>query len=136
LPDVVLGPLAGRPAVDWHRAPAGKWCAAQIVEHLTLLLEDSAQTFEKRRAREPMRRRTRSATQWVGYFLVLRLGWIPRGWRHRRRCSRPKHEISRWWSCRSGTPWERFRIVERDLLPASSTDLFAKHAVLGDLDNP
>jgi len=25
LPQLVLGPLAGRPEADWHRAPPGKW---------------------------------------------------------------------------------------------------------------
>jgi len=136
LPDVVLGPLAGRPVADWHRAPAGKWCAAQIVEHLTLLLEYSAQTFEKRRAREPMRRRTRSATQWVGYFLVLRLGWIPGGWRAPVPVQPTEQPDQSVVERRFRDAVERSRVLERDLLPARSADLFAKHAVLGDLTIP
>ena len=136
LTEIVLGPLAGRPDMDWHRAPPGKWSPVQIVEHLTLLLEYSARTFDSRRAREPMRRRTRSPQEWVGYFLVLRVGWIPRGWRAPAPV-RPTDQPER-----AGVE-RRFReavqrcvALERDLLPVRATDLFVKHAVLGDLTLP
>ena len=39
LPDVVLGPLAGRPEADWYKTPPGKWSPAQIVHHLAISLE-------------------------------------------------------------------------------------------------
>src|SRR3989442_1433734 len=60
LPQLVLGPLAGRPDADWHRAPPGKWSPAQIVQHLAIGIDGSARTFESRRAHAPMRRRPRT----------------------------------------------------------------------------
>ena len=54
---LVLGPLEGRPAPDWQRAPTGKWTPAQIVAHLALALDWSAEKFRARRAHGPMARR-------------------------------------------------------------------------------
>src|SRR5207247_3735579 len=79
IPDVVLGPLAGRPEADWHRAPPGKWTPAQIVHHLAISLETSGRVFEERRAKPPMRRRPRTVRERLGYFLVLQIGWTPSG---------------------------------------------------------
>lgn len=59
-----------------------------------------------------MRRRPRSPIQVIGYLLVMRGGWIPRGWR---------------------APGI---VLERELLPARGADLFVKHPVLGDLTIP
>src|SRR5437764_13831058 len=56
IPDVVLGPLAGRPDADWHRAPPGKWTPAQIVQHLAISIDGSGRAFEQRRAKPPVRR--------------------------------------------------------------------------------
>ena len=136
LPDVVLGPLAGRPDADWHRAPAGKWCAAQIVEHLSLLLEYSEAKFESRRAHEPMRRRTRSPREWIGYHLVLGIGWIPSGWRAPAPMRPVEQPEPRAVERRFREAVQRWETLERELLPARSTDLFAKHLVLGDLTLP
>src|SRR5438034_769858 len=41
IPDLVLGPLAGRPEADWYRAPPGKWTPAQIVHHLAISIDGS-----------------------------------------------------------------------------------------------
>ena len=59
LPELVLGRLAGRSEADWQRAPAGKWTPAQIVEHLALGIESSAQRFLDRRGKPPMTRRNK-----------------------------------------------------------------------------
>src|SRR6266702_4497579 len=45
LPQLVLGPLVGRPDADWHRAPPGKWSPLQIVQHLAIGIDGSARTF-------------------------------------------------------------------------------------------
>src|ERR687887_574943 len=66
IPDAVLGPLAGRPDADWHRAPPGKWTPAQIVQHLAIGIDGSGRTFESRRAKPSMRRRPRTAGQRLG----------------------------------------------------------------------
>ncbi len=81
IPDVVLGPLSGRPEEDWYKAPPGKWCAAQIVHHLAIGIDGSGRTFEARRDKPPMRRRPRTPLQWLGDLVMLRLGWIPSGFR-------------------------------------------------------
>src|SRR2546428_5749219 len=79
LPQLVLGPLAGRPDADWHRAPPGKWSPAQIVQHLAIGIDGSARTFDSRRAHAPMRRRPRTVREWLGYLVLLPVGWYPTG---------------------------------------------------------
>jgi len=136
LPDLVLGPLAGRADADWFQAPPGKWCPAQIVQHLALGIEYSARTFESRRARAPMRRRRRSPKELIGYWLVLRVGWIPGGWRAPA-ATRPGGQPERTAVERQfREAVERLFVLERALLPARRADLFAKHPVLGDLTLP
>src|SRR2546426_8701218 len=63
VPQLVLGPLAGRPDADWHRAPPGKWSPAQIVQHLAIGIDGSGRTFESRRAHAPMCRRPRRSEE-------------------------------------------------------------------------
>src|SRR2546426_813159 len=79
VPQLVLGPLAGRPDADWHRAPPGKWSPAQIVQHLAIGIDGSGRTFESRRAHAPMRRRPRTVWERLGYLAILQLGWYPTG---------------------------------------------------------
>ena len=136
LSDLVLGPLAGRADTDWYQAPLGKWCPAQIVQHLALVFESNARTFESRREHAPMRRRPRSAVQLIGYWLVLRIGWIPRGWQSPTP-TRPAEQPERVAVERQfREAVQRFLALERELLPARGADLFAKHPVLGDLTLP
>lgn len=134
LSDVVLGPLAGRADADWYHAPAGKWCPAQIVEHLAISLETSGKRFEERRAREPMVRRPRTLLHRIAYFFIMRLGWVPRifnapeGTRPSDRPDRAAVERR----LREGLA--RFQELERLLLPARRNDLFVRHPYLGDLN--
>ena len=136
LPDLVLGPLAGRPDADWYRAPVGKWNAAQIVEHLSLSIHLSALGFEERRARDPMQRRPRTLFERAAYFLLLQVGVFPPGFKSPSRTT-PAAPVDR---ATAETHFRdahtRFREVERLLLPARATDLFVKHPRLGDLCLP
>ncbi|MGH7547470.1 MAG: DinB family protein [Gemmatimonadales bacterium] len=136
IPDLVLASLAGRPEVDWHRAPPGKWSAGQIVHHLAIGLDSTSQAFESRRDRPPMRRRRRTPSQRLAHFLILRLGWQPRGAEAPagvRPAERPQRAaVERQF--REG--FARFLRLERELLPARRSDLFVKHPVLGDLTLP
>src|SRR2546428_12273278 len=75
IPDVVLGPLAGRPEADWHRGPPGKWTPAQIVHHLAISIDGSARVFAARRAKPPMRRRPRPARQRLAPLLFFLIRW-------------------------------------------------------------
>ena len=136
LPDVVLGPLMGRPDADWYKAPPGRWCPAQIVHHLTLGLSYSASTFESRRERPPMRRRRRSPWELIAYLFVLQVGWVPGRRRAPPQTMPAEHPdrdaLDR--EFRDGV--QRFLALERTLLPRRRSDLFVKHPRLGDLTLP
>lgn len=133
LADLVLTPLAGRADADWYQAPPGKWCPAQIVQHLALVIDGSAGVFESRRQHGPMRRRPRSPKEVAGYWLLSRVGWIP-GRRRAPALMRPGERPERAVVERQfREAVERFLVVERELLPARGSDLFVKHSALGDL---
>lgn len=136
IPDVVLGPLAGHPEADWYTAPPGKWCAARIVHHLAIGIDGSGRTFDARRGKPPMRRRPRTPLQLLGDLVMLRVGWIPSGFRSPAvtlPAVRPERAaVER--LLREGVA--RFLELERDLLPARASDLFVKHPRLGDLTLP
>jgi hypothetical protein len=133
IPDVVLGPLTGRPEADWHRAPPGKWTAAQIVHHLAISVDGSGRIFEDRRAKPPMRRRPRPLRQRLGQFVYLDIGWIPSG-RHAPAATEPAQRpdagaVER--QLRDGVA--RFLALARELLPTRRDDLFVRHPAFGDL---
>jgi hypothetical protein len=136
IPDLVLGPLAGRAEADWYRAPPGKWSPAQIVQHLAISIDGSGRTLESRRAHAPMRRRPRTAREVASYVLTLYIGWVPPGVEAPaavRPAARPECDaVER--QLREGVA--RFLALERALLPARRDDLFARHPVLGDLSLP
>src|SRR2546425_12019457 len=133
LPERVLGPPAGGSGAGWVVAPAGKWNAAQIVEHLALGLEWSGKGFEERRARDPMTRRPRTLLQRLSNVLVMGLGVHPPG-RKAPTGSVPAAYVPRASAdahFREGVA--RFLELEKLLLPARRHDLFVKHPRLGDL---
>ncbi len=133
LPEFVLGPLAGRGDDDWFRAPPGAWCPGEIVDHLTIAIENSARTFESRADKQPMRRRPRPVIQVLASHLVLTTGWFPRGRRApdttvpMPRPDRAETEAR----LRAGVA--AFLDLERRLLPRRAFDLFVRHPALGDL---
>lgn len=133
LSTTVLGPLRDRSDGDWQRAPAGKWNAAQIVEHLAMGLELSAKTFQSRRAHAPMRRRPRTPAEKIAKLLIMGLHWFPRG-RRAPEMTVPSPGVTRAAAesrfAAGIAAWEQ---LERELLPARRSDLFAKHPRLGDL---
>lgn len=136
IPDLVLGPLAGRPEADWHRAPPGKWTPAQIVHHLAISVDGSSRVFQERRAKPPMRRRPRPLRQRLAHFVYLDMGWIPSG-RRAPAVTEPAQRpdaaaVER--QLRDGVA--RFVALARELLPARRGDLFVRHPVFGDLTLP
>ena len=136
IPDVVLGPLYGRPQQDWQRAPPGKWTPAQIVHHLAISIDGSGRVFQERRAKPPMRRRPRTARQRLGHLLYLDIGWIPSG-RSAPEVTLPAERpdagaVER--QLRDGVA--RFLTLAHELLPARSHDLFVRHPAFGDLTLP
>lgn len=129
----MLGPLAGRPEADWRRAPPGKWTPAQIVEHLALGMNWSADKFRERSARAPMVRRRRTLVERLARFFILGLGWYPQGFKAPEG-ARPAEDVSRESAeahFRAGLA--KWHELERLLLPARRDDLFVKHPRLGDL---
>src|SRR3989449_9358065 len=126
IPDVVLGPLAGRPEADWHRAPPGKWTRAQIAHHLAISIDGSGRVFEQRRAKPPMRRRPRPVRQRLALFVYLDIGGIPSG-RPAPAATAPGERpdagaVER--PLRGGVA--RFLALAHGLLPARPDDLFVK----------
>jgi len=133
LPELVLGPLRGRPDSDWERGPAGKWKPAQIVEHLALGLKLSAQTFLTRLNHAPMSRRRRTPAEQVARFLIFGLRWFPPGRKAPER-TMPTQAIGRAKAeahfLAGIEAWDQ---VDRALLPERRANLFAKHPRMGDL---
>lgn len=136
IPELVLGPLAGRPEADWFRAPGGRWSPVQIVHHLALSIDGSGRAFEARRAHAPMQRRPRTVLELLGDLVIVRLGWNPPGLQApaaARPAEHPERAVVA-QQLRDGVA--RFLALERDLLPARASDLFVKHPRLGDLTFP
>jgi len=133
LPTLVLGPLRGRTDSDWERGPEGKWTPAQIVEHLALGLNWSAQKFQERRNHGPMARRPRTPAEKIARFLIFWLRWFPPGRRAPERTV-PAPQMPRVVAephfLAGVAEWGR---LERELLPRRGTDLFVKHPRMGDL---
>src|SRR4029077_9223764 len=132
LPDLVLGPLAGKSDADWYRAPEGKWNAAQIVEHLAISLEGSSKGFESRRDKPPMTRRPHTWFERLAGFCILGLRWFPPG-RQAPAVSRPADQGDRKHAeahFREGIG--RFAHIAPGLLPTRGGDLYVRHPVLGD----
>jgi hypothetical protein len=136
LPEIVLGPLVQRPDAHWYTAPTGKWCAAQIVEHLALGLEWSAGRFEQRRSRDPMVRRPRTFFERGAYLLVMELRWFPSGF-EAPSASVPAPRVTRGAAeAHFRTGVERHLALGQLLLPTRARDLFVKHPRFGDLTLP
>src|SRR5260370_33578128 len=77
--DLVLGALRGRADSEWEHGPPGKWTPAQIVEHLALGLNLSAETFRSRRNHAPMSRRRRTPAETVARLFIFGFRWFPPG---------------------------------------------------------
>ena len=136
LPDLVLGPLAGKSDADWYRAPDGHWNSAQIVEHLSISLEGSGRAFDTHRDKPPMVRRPKTPKERVATFLIVTVGWFPPG-REAPTGSRPAEHVD--WKYaeqhfREGI--ERFARIAPELLVSRPNDLFVRHPRLGDLTLP
>jgi hypothetical protein len=133
LPDLVLGPLRGRSDRDWERGPAGKWTPAQIVEHLALGLNLSAERFQTRRNHASMSRRRRTPAEQVARFFIFGLQWFPPGRKAPER-TMPLAAVSRAMAeshfLAGIEAWDQ---VDRALLPERRSDLFVKHPRMGDL---
>lgn len=133
LPELILGPLAGRDDDAWFRAPEGVWCAGQVVDHLTIAIENSAGAFASRADKPPMRRRPRPVIQVLASHLLLTTGWFPPGRRApdtTMPAARPERAAT---EARLRAGIAAFLDLERRLLPQRAADLYVRHPALGDL---
>ena len=131
--EFLLEPLAGRGDDDWFRAPAGAWCPGQIVDHLTIAIENSVQAFASRADKPPMTRRPRPLVQVLASHLLLTTGWFPPGRRAPETTvpsTRPERAAT---EARLHAGVAAFLDLEQRLLPRRAFDLYVKHPVLGDL---
>jgi hypothetical protein len=63
--------------LHWH--PPGKWCAAEVLEHLYLTYTGTIKGFERLLQARPAATTKQSWKQRVGRLLVLRLSYMPPG---------------------------------------------------------
>jgi hypothetical protein len=133
LPGLVLGPLQGRSDAEWERGPAGRWTPAQIVEHLALGLNLSAETFLARRNHAPMKRRRRSPAEQVARLFIMGLRWFPPGRKAPERTTPAPHVTRAVAEPHFLAGIELWDQVDRALLPERRNNLFVKHPRLGDL---
>ncbi len=133
LPALVLGPLRDRSDSDWERGPAGKWTPAQIVEHLALGLNLSADTFKARRNHAPMSRRRRTPAEHVARFFIFGLQWFPPGRKAPERTTPPAQIGRAAAEAHFLAGIEAWDQVDRALMPERRANLFVKHPRMGDL---
>lgn len=133
LQEEVTTAIANLSPEDWTRHPAGKWCAAEIVEHLYLTYTGTIKGFDRMMQAGGPHTTPASLRQRLGKLLVLRFGYLPRG-REAPKMSRPK-----------GLPHEKVRaeiapkIAEMDEFIAKCEKTFGietqllDHVILGPL---
>jgi len=135
LEPMVFGPLHGIPAEDWHRAPKGKWTVAQIVAHLATSVDLSSSTFEKRKEKYGMFRRS-TPGQAVLRNLLLTIGRFPPGRKAGEATTPPAQPDVDLVSAQFRMGVERFTTMA-DTWPKSRQDeVFVQHPFLGDLNLP
>lgn len=135
LEPMVLEPLRGLPDDDWHRAPAGQWSAAQILNHLALAVDSVADAFEKRSDGGEMKRRATPRETMLRH-LLLGIGKFPvkvespaaglPG-------ERPDPELCK-AQFRMGV--ERIKTLVERWPQDRQLNVFVKHPVVGDLNLP
>jgi len=133
IPDLLLGPLVGRPDGAWARSAAGRWSPAQIVDHVAAAIELSARGFNERAGKPPMTRRPRGISAALAQRVVFATGIF--GVRRRAPAvTQPGPSPERAATeARLRQAVQHYLEVERHLLPARARDLFLKHPVFGDL---
>jgi hypothetical protein len=135
LEPMILGRLREISGEDWHRTVAGKWSLAQILRHLSIGVDYSANTFEARAAKTDMKRRA-TPGQAILRHLILGLGKFPKG-RDAPAGSipedRPDPEAAE-AQFRMGVV--RFEALIESWPRERWARIFVKHPVLGDLNLP
>jgi hypothetical protein len=130
---MILNPVHGLPADEWHRAPPGKWTIAQIVQHLAISIDVVAKLFAERAEKKGMRRRAKPH-ETVMRHLVLGAGRIP-GLPRVSDLARPEDEPDRDLTTaqfRMGI--EEFSRFSENWPEERREAVFVRHPLLGDLN--
>jgi len=133
LEPMVLGPLHGIPDEAWHRAPKGKWTAAQIVSHLAKGVDLSSTVLEQRKEKFGMLRRSTPGQSVLRHF-TLTLGKIPVRWNSPESSlpdAQPAPDLA---SAQFRMGIERFTTIINTWPASRQLEVFVKHPVLGDLN--
>ena len=130
--DAVEGEIRGMPAqqLAWHRE--GKWCTAEILEHLALAFSSTSKAMERSLEKGHPPNTKATARQWAATLLVVKLGYFPSG--------QPAPE----WTCPRGLEaaqaMETFRAalgeMDRKIAEAQSKlgeGVIAVHPIIGPL---
>ena len=135
LEPLILGRVHGLLESDWHRCVPGKWSIAQVLRHLSIGVDYSASTFERRVAKTDMQRRA-TPRQSILRHLILGLGKFPKG-REAPGGSvpedRPDFEAAA-AQFRMGVA--RLEVLVQSWPADRQTGVFVLHPVLGDLNLP
>lgn len=135
LEPMILEPLNGVSGEDWHRAPPGRWSAAQVLSHLALGLDAVVQKLEERKDRTDLSRRA-SPKQHLLRHLILGIGRIPRGGRRVEGTEpgeRPDPELV---AAQFRMAIRRIETLCETLPPEQQQRVFVRHPVVGDLNLP
>ena len=76
--DAILEATRDVPADALARPAAGRWCAAEILEHLVLTYRNNAAAFEKMLATGTLKPRRPDVRQKLARMVVVDLGYFPR----------------------------------------------------------
>lgn len=136
LEPMVLHPLHGVPSEVWHRAPAGKWSAAQIVHHLALSVDGAAGALQHRAAEDAAQGRRSKPHQAVMRNLVLGLGRMPPGLRTAFPSVPDDHPDPELVVAQFRMGVERLRAMDETWPEERKLGTYALHPVLGDLNYP
>ena len=135
LEPMVLSPLHGLSGDDWHRAPDGKWSVAQIIHHLAIGVDSTAEVFLRRAESDGMQRRA-SPQQTMLRHLALGIGRFPSGLESPKGAlpdERPEPELVQ-AQFRMGV--ERYHEIASDWPTERQESVFVNHPILGDLNFP
>jgi hypothetical protein len=136
LETMVLTPLHGASSDAWHRAPVGKWSAAQILHHLALSVDGVGQQLQRRAVDDAPKSRRSKPHQAVLRHLVLGLGRIPPGLPMAQPAVPDAHPDPELASAQFRMGVERLTAIQEGWPEPRKLGTFTPHPLLGDLNFP
>ncbi|MGA8489495.1 MAG: DUF1569 domain-containing protein [Terriglobales bacterium] len=128
LQDAIQSATRGMTVEDLRRHPEGKWCAAEVLEHLYLSYTGTTKAFERcLQAGKPLVR-TRTLRDRVSTMAVIELGHMPNG------RQAPKHTQPRGMPAEAVAGEIGSRISAMEAVIAQCEARFGKHTRV--LDHP